>query len=182
MGPVSYAGGLGVQNAPAGGPSQITDHNNSELSPASRIEEVTCRRIHAGQERERQREAKNHNKQRISLTPRPKETADLEFRRTPKFTQDCEHTHRTPSTRQYERSVLRQSGTGEFKNILRAPKGARHSCEVVSPLTDPLVHWPEGAHRCLARVRKKKFISARPRRGFALRITRREKPNVQNAQ
>ena len=91
-----------------------------------------CRRIHAGQERERQREAKKHDKQRISLTPRPKETADLEFRRTPKFTQDCEHTHRTPSTGQYEGSILRQSGTGEFKNILRAPKGARHSCEVVS--------------------------------------------------
>ena len=33
--------------------------------------------------------------------------------------------------------------------ILRAPKGARHSCEVVSPLTDPLVHWPEGAHPIL---------------------------------
>ena len=82
-----------------------------------------------------------------------KRPTDLEFRRR----RNSHKTVNTPTGRRVQdnrKGVYSGSQGRMSQNILRAPKGARHSCEVVSPLTDPLVHWPEGAHPILGEQRQ----------------------------
>ena len=106
-------------------------HTHTKGRMLTRTRTSWCRCIHTGQERERQREDKRQHVAKLSLTPRPKETADLEFRRR----RNSHKTVNTPTGRRVQdnrKGVYSGSQGRMSQNILRAPKGARHSCEVVS--------------------------------------------------